>query len=158
MLYEALSVRPTEKLELFSTSFSNYPSGFSCWYIVFVKGILTEEIISACMNNFTTAPFHHFGISPFHHSDVLPFHHSKHTILFVAYSCFQYHWPHVKVLIIYFIFVLRIEPLLIFGPSLLLKIIDRPLISTILKKALAKCHTSDHLVPCMKQNIFSFPT
>ena len=79
------------------------------------------------------SPFHHSTISPFHHFDVLPFHHSKHTIIFLTLIFFQNHLARVKVLIIYFFFILRKETLLLLGLSPLLNIRACPLIYTIFK-------------------------
>ena len=71
MLYEASAVHPTANLELFRISLLNYPSELSCWYIVVLKGKLTEAIISARMNHFTIAPFHHSTTSTFYRFTVL---------------------------------------------------------------------------------------
>ena len=67
MLYEDSEVRPTANLELFNTSLLKYISELTCFYIVIVKGKVTESIPLTRVTCFTISPFGHFNILTSYH-------------------------------------------------------------------------------------------
>ena len=84
-------------------------------------------------------------------------HHSNHTIICVTFFHFQYHPPHVKILVIDFIFILQKENLWFFGPSPLLNIRVCPLMYTTFLISFSQPLCLQSLNTLQDENTLSFP-